>query len=120
MYDSMNELVSLFVEAFDLIFHSPLLEFIITIPLISAIFSVLIRCIRGYILGYDVSFSIPSFKSHDSHNKKYDEEIRSLLCTSPKETIDLLYEADKEYLVEYFIEHLSDFYVELLDNDDET
>lgn len=116
MYDSMNELYSCFC----IIFHSPLFKFLITIPLISGIFSVLIRCIRAFLLGYDVSFSIPFFKSHDSYNKKYDEEIRSLLCTSPKETIDLLYEADKEYLVEYFIEHLSDFYVELLDNDDET
>lgn len=115
MNDFMNELDSAFSEIIDLIFHSPLFEFLIVIPLISGIFSVIIRCIHSY----DYSFPLPSFLSYDSHIKKYDEEIRSLLCTSPKETIDLLFEADKEYLVEYFTEHLSDFYDDLLDNDDD-
>jgi hypothetical protein len=98
----MNDLVYVFHETFSMIrrFSPIFISFLLITTFIS-------------ILRIWKNFGIlrSSKLDHDySCNDEYDFEIFSLLCDSPKETIDIMYECDKEYLVDYFTEHLFYFY----------
>jgi hypothetical protein len=102
-----------FLEALSSFYHHPYFRYPLFFSMIITIFSFIFSIIKYLV-------HCPSDFCDDDHfyNAQYDEEIKSLLCDSPAQTINLLFESDKDYLVDYFTEHLDYFYEDLFSDEE--
>lgn len=91
----MYDLIDAYIEVFQSV--SFLFKYIFLFFGFSCLFS---------ILRY---FCIYSASSCDS-DSKYISEIQSMLSDSPTETIDNILASGKDYLLDYFCEHIDEFY----------